>query len=447
MATVEKMLRYVRQEDGTVEKVPVKDSKGNPRYKVRWLDANGKRQSKVFTTEKAAEAYGRKMDVERDNIKAGIIAAPKPEAPLFKDFWTETFWKNHVLVHNKKSEQDSKDKAYRTTLGPILGDKPLDAIGKLDVDAVTSACKARGLMPKSINNILIPLGTALRYAKEAGLIATVPAIKLLKVQKVKMTWGCSKPGGVPDDDEMGRIHEAAEAEPELYAMELLASEAGLRIGEIIATEKSDFDLRKVVDKKTGEVSFGQVTVQRTDYRGHLGPPKGGQSRVVPLTERTAAAVRRVIGHLKGRWAFCDEDGNRWTEQNLDHRILLLGVRAKIPLAQHAYDRERETRRVWKIKQAAKEGRPPSAEQLARIAEYEAEKKTNGKLRWGWHTLRHRYGASLASRGASPRAIQELLGHASIQQTDRYMQAFAPAAARAAVALLEQPSARPAKTRF
>lgn len=40
-------------------------------------------------------------------------------------------------------------------------------------------------------------------------------------------------------------------------------------------------------------------------------------------------------------------------------------------------------------------------------------------RIGWHDLRHTYGSHLAMRGVPLNATQELIGHATIEMTERY----------------------------
>jgi integrase len=54
---------------------------------------------------------------------------------------------------------------------------------------------------------------------------------------------------------------------------------------------------------------------------------------------------------------------------------------------------------------------------------------------GWHVLRHTFASHLAMRGAPLKAIQELLGHATIMMTMRYAH-LAPQVAREAVCLLD-----------
>jgi site-specific recombinase XerD len=52
-----------------------------------------------------------------------------------------------------------------------------------------------------------------------------------------------------------------------------------------------------------------------------------------------------------------------------------------------------------------------------------------------HCLRHTFGAHLATRGASPKAIQELMRHADLSMTQRYTH-LSPAARESAVRLLD-----------
>ena len=66
-------------------------------------------------------------------------------------------------------------------------------------------------------------------------------------------------------------------------------------------------------------------------------------------------------------------------------------------------------------------------------------KRAGLREIGWHMLRHTFASHLAMRGVPLKAIQELLGHASIVTTMRYAH-LAPHVARDAVRLLDR--ARP-----
>jgi integrase len=74
---------------------------------------------------------------------------------------------------------------------------------------------------------------------------------------------------------------------EALALVLLGSEAGLRCGEIMALEWNDLDFAK-----------RQLTVARSEWKGHVTLPKGGRLRYVPMTRRLTEALRKTR-HLRG----------------------------------------------------------------------------------------------------------------------------------------------------
>ncbi|GAC1535045.1 MAG: hypothetical protein NVS2B9_00010 [Myxococcales bacterium] len=94
---------------------------------------------------------------------------------------------------------------------------------------------------------------------------------------------------------------ARKADPAVLAFVLLAGEAGLRRGEIIALEQTDVDHRR-----------GQLTVARSDWYGEVGSPKGGRTRRIPMTKRLAEALK-AIRHLRGPRALYQRTGELVTE--------------------------------------------------------------------------------------------------------------------------------------
>jgi site-specific recombinase XerD len=64
-------------------------------------------------------------------------------------------------------------------------------------------------------------------------------------------------------------------------------------------------------------------------------------------------------------------------------------------------------------------------------------KRAGLGAFGWHTTRHTFASHLVMRGVPLKAVQELMGHATILMTMRYAH-LAPDVARDAVKLLDLP---------
>jgi len=181
-----------------------------------------------------------------------------------------------------------------------------------------------------------------------------------------------------DEVSYQRLVRAAESVDErcLLAV-LLGGDAGLRGGEIAALRLVHCD-----------VGRGVLNIEENDWRGHVGLPKGNRPRQVVMTSR----LRRLLRDVKGRRG--DDEA----------RVILRD------------DGSASSARV--------------IVGLVRRAQAAAELTATGT-----HILRHTFCSRLAARGATPRAIQELAGHASSTTTDRYMH-LAPSALRTAIALIE-----------
>jgi integrase len=172
-------------------------------------------------------------------------------------------------------------------------------------------------------------------------------------------------------DETTRLIEAAEGE--WRTMITVAVRTGLRLGELLALSWTDVDLEA-----------GRLWVRRAVARGIVGTPKNGRSREVALSQQATAALEAHA--RRSLLVFSDSEG----------KMLTKGA-TKAPLANA-------------LKRA--------------------------KLRHiGWHALRHTFASHLVMRGAPIKAVQELLGHSTIEMTMRYSH-LSPDARRDAVRLLD-----------
>jgi integrase len=327
------------------------------------------RRKAPMTARSAALRWGQ----QRERHWYQELTRPAPvepkEVPTLEAFWPR-FLDGHARANRQKpSGIATKEMVGRVHLLPHLGKRTLDTITTERVQHLKAALGDRS--PKTVNNVLTVLNMLLKKAVEWGVLDRMRCtIRLLPVLTPT----------VPFHDFAvfeSLIEGARRRGPEAYAVVLLAGEAGLRRGEIAALEWRDVDFKK-----------RQLCVQRSIWKGHLGAPKGGRLRYVPMTTRVAAALQ-ALRHLRGSTVFLDTKGQRATEQTI---------------GEHA----------------------AHAARLARISHQ------------GIHILRHTFCSHLAMRGAPARAIQELAGHADLKTTQRYMH-LSPAALESAIRLLEMNS--------
>jgi integrase len=326
------------------------------------------RRKAPVMTKSLAQRWG--QDRERHLLLHGP-SQPEKEVPTLKEF-APRFIDGHARANRQKpSAIAAKEMILRVHLVPALGDRKLDAIRTEDVQRLKRGLDAKAV--KTVNNILSVLNVLLKKAVEWDVIDRMPcAITLLRVSKGSTRFY--------DFGEFDRLVAAARAtDARAYLLVLLAGEAGLRLGEMVALEWHDIDFVKE-----------QVCVQRSAWKGQIASPKGGRLRYIPLTRRLAAALRDAR-HLRGPRVLYEDDGSALTEGLVQGYVRRAAQRA-------------------------------------------------GLFNNGPHMLRHTFCSHLAMRGAPARAIQELAGHQNLSTTQRYMH-LSPAALDSAIRLLD-PGAPP-----
>jgi len=312
------------------------------------------------------EANMRRLVVQHGSVHAAIESTIAKQVPTFAEF-VERWVREYVDVNNKPSEQRSKRRAVRVHLSPAFGPRRLDRICTPDIEQLKAKLSARGLAPKTINNTLTVLRKCLSTAVEWGIPTTMPSIKFLKAML---------PVVRPlSDPEVASLLDATPAGP-ARCLVLLALRTGLRFSELSALSWTDVDLAR-----------HQLCVRQACVEGHLGTPKNGRTRYVPLTHDAVAAL-----------ALLPRDAT------------FVFHRTGAPIAYETA--------CWMLVRACRDAaiRPVR-----------------------WHTLRHTFASQLVSRGAPLKSVQDLLGHATISMTLRYAH-LAQSALADAVALLEVPSA-------
>ncbi|HXF71488.1 MAG TPA: tyrosine recombinase [Actinomycetota bacterium] len=232
-----------------------------------------------------------------------------------------------------------------------------------------------------------------RWARARGLVDADPALLLGRPKVVSRLPAVLRPaeaaalveapardaeqgpeGGPPRPGGPGGEARRARALRDRALLELLYG-SGLRVGEA-----SDLTVDRV-----------DLARERVLVRG-----KGGKEREVPISEYARDAVRAYL--REGRpWFAARARGDRAT-----------GVPA--PAGRDPGSGEALFLNA--------RGRPASPRDLRRIVERYVRTVLSGR-RVSPHTLRHSFATHLLEGGADIRAVQELLGHATIATTQRY----------------------------
>lgn len=175
-----------------------------------------------------------------------------------------------------------------------------------------------------------------------------------------------------DFEEAERLLAAADGE--WRTMILVALRTGMRQGELLALRWEDVDLVK-----------GLLSVRRSVVRNVISTPKSGKWRDIPFGNEVLAALK-AHRHLRGPLVFCTDSGRMLKKNESKHPL-------------------------WRATKRA------------------------GLRHFSWHVLRHTFASHLAMRGVPLKAVQELLGHATIEMTMRYAH-LSPHVNRDAVRLLD-----------
>lgn len=228
-------------------------------------------------------------------VSVELEALPEPAAPTLRSF-APTFL-GASATKNKFRTVDSKRQ--------ILDDHILPALGYLAMGAVTYAViedfkidLLTRVGGKTANNVLTVLRRLLAVACKRGLIASVPEIEWLRVERPDFDF--------LDFEESDRL--VAAADREWSGMIHVARRTGLRQGELLGLRWEDVDL-----------DAGRIVVRQAIVRGRVTTPKNHKPREIALSPSTVAALK-AERHLRGPLVWCDADGHALTAGACKHPL-------------------------------------------------------------------------------------------------------------------------------
>ncbi|MCB0909983.1 MAG: site-specific integrase [Nocardioidaceae bacterium] len=324
-----------------------------------WSARDEKLIRKTFPTLAAAKSWRRAALTE---LERGQLRPPDPQtiSEAAEEF-LDGARKGSVRDRSGRGYKPSTIRGYERALNlrvlPALGSVRLTELRRGQVQALVDRMAENGNSGSTIRNTLDPLRAIYRRAMSRELVGVNPTSHL------ELPSAKSKRDRIAGPDEAGKLLAALpQSDRALWAT---AFYAGLRRGELRALRVEDIDLGK-----------SEIHVRRSwdAVEGDIDPKSEAGTRIVPLL-----AVLRD---------FLDAHLMKTRREGSD---LVFGRETDLPFI------------------------PSTVRNRALDAWGEGELDPIGL-----HECRHTFASLLIDAGANPKAIQEFMGHATIQMTfDRY----------------------------
>lgn len=333
-----------------------------------YLAREGRKLRRTFARESEAKSW--RADALAAASVGGLRTPSRITVEQVAWLWLEAAWSGSVRDrsghHYKPGTLREYGRALSLRVLPEFAAIPLSELTRADLQDFVDRLLARELAPSTIRNTMNPLQAIYRHAVRRELVVVNPT------REIDLPAARGRRERIATAAEAARLI-AALPEPD-RAIWAAAFYAGLRRGELQALRASDIDLGR-----------SEVAVQRSwdQYEGPIAPKSKAGIRTVP-----------ILGVLRDQ---------------LDARpmatgsTLVFGRGEEEPFAPKAVaDR---AKRAWaKINEreraaAKREGRNPDLLQPMTL-----------------HECRHTFASLLIDAGVNPKAIQEFMGHATIEET-------------------------------
>ncbi len=289
-------------------------------------------------------------------------------APTFSTFWPVYLEFCRREKGNSQSQLDSKESIWKLYISADFGDVHLDQVTLAQISMFRAKLSKTGDAAQSMNNRLNVLRNILNVAKRTGVITSFPPIE--RVGSIKEL----KEPNFLSPEECDKFLEGISGDKELHLAVLLAVDAGLRHGELMALQLEDLDYSERV-----------IRVRHSMYKGQLKAPKSGRRRIVPMSDRLRKALQSYE-RIGSGFLFLNENREPYSGSFMRKRFHRALVTAGLRRDDEDEDEDEESTRV------------------------------------GWHTFRHTFCTDLLKSGNTAEACRKLMGHVDLKTTQRYLHA-------------------------
>jgi integrase len=358
------------------------------RWRVRYLDPDGRERSRSFARKLDAENFRAQADAD---ILRGTYLDPDAGRMTLRAYAGE--WAKGWHADSARGEKVRSHLANHIL--PGLGGHPLARLAARP-SIIQQWLSGLRLGPGAAGQVLITLSSVLSAAVDDGRIARNPC-KAASVRPPR------QPGRKVVPWTAGEVEALRAALPPRWrAMTDCGALLGLRQGEILALGPDEIDfLRRQVHVRR--------QVKRVGGRLWFAPPKGGRERDVPLPGAVALRLSEALaaypaGAVTLPW---NDPGSKRHGQ---------GVTAALMFTTRA-------------------GRAVNASTFNTAAWRPARRKA-GLADGGMHALRHYYASVLLAGGVDVRALSEYLGHHDPAVTLRVYAHLMPSAGDRALRAVE-----------
>jgi len=346
------------------EEVPMsKPVRHRNKWRIRWFDADGHRRSKTFSTYRDAEKALAMYQVEAERISVGLSPKPAPKK-TFDDLCD--YWLEHRTTRKKNSKDDRS--VINASLRPHFKGMDLSEVTLEDVD------RFRRLRCPNEHDTKLTASERRRR----GIISVKTLHNHLTVLismfnlAVDLGWLDSKPNikkprliradfsYIRSQDDIQKFLVAAADEDEgVFELYYTATYTGMRAGELSGLQWGDVSLSRRL-----------ITVQRS----YDSTTKTDEIRYVPILDVLLPVLRAwKVRCPSSMWVFPNKVGHM----------------------------HQPSSRVFQ-------------ETLQRVRE-----RAGIPYRFRFHDFRHTFASHWMMAGGDIYRLQKILGHKSIQMTERY----------------------------